>query len=120
MPPCPPPLPPPPRQPQAPAAFTPPASPASWSASPDDDVPDPAGRVDAVACVGSATGGRGPRLPPDEAERVEYLCALQVLDSPKDPRFDDITKLVREKEREGERGRAGVCVRVKGGCGETT
>lgn len=75
------------------SAYTPPASSTDWAVSPPDG-PSPGGPVDAVACVGPASGG-GPRPPPDEAERVEYLCALQALDSPRDPRFDDITKLVR-------------------------
>mgnify|MGYP007096417830 FL=1 len=75
------------------SAYTPPASSTDWAVPPPDG-PLPGGPVDAVACVGPASGG-GPRPPPDEAERVEYLCALQALDSPRDPRFDNITKLVR-------------------------
>jgi hypothetical protein len=33
--------------------------------------------------------------PKNEEERQDYLCALNVLDTPADSRFDDITKLVR-------------------------
>ena len=37
----------------------------------------------------------GAPLPPNEKERHETLCACQILDTAPDPRFDDITKLVR-------------------------
>ena len=37
----------------------------------------------------------GAPLPPNEEERHETLCACQILDTAPDPRFDDITKLVR-------------------------
>ena len=68
--------------------------------------------VDAVACGGRGGDG-GAAKPPDEAERVGFLCGLGILDSPTDPRFDDITKLVRrenarvgnERERKRERER---------------
>ena len=49
--------------------------------------------VDAAACGGRGEDG-GAAEPPDEAERVGFLCGLGILDSPADPRFDDITKLV--------------------------
>ena len=49
--------------------------------------------VDAAACGGRGEDG-GAAKPPDEAERVGFLCGLGILDSPADPRFDDITKLV--------------------------
>lgn len=54
---------------------------------------DGAAAVDAVACGGKGPDG-GAAKPPDEAERVGFLCGLGILDSPADPRFDDITKLV--------------------------
>lgn len=37
----------------------------------------------------------GAPLPANEKERHDTLCACQILDSAPDPRFDDITKLVR-------------------------
>ena len=48
--------------------------------------------VDAAACGGRGEDG-GAAKPPDEAERVGFLCGLGIVDSPADPRFDDITKL---------------------------
>ena len=36
----------------------------------------------------------GAPAPSNEKERHETLCACQILDTPPDPRFDDITKLV--------------------------
>ena len=41
--------------------------------------------------LGGEDGGAA--KPPDEAERVGFLCGLGIVDSPADPRFDDITKL---------------------------
>lgn len=38
---------------------------------------------------------RGAPVPTNEKERHETLCACNILDSSPDPRFDDITKLVR-------------------------
>ena len=38
---------------------------------------------------------KGPWLPSNESERCDSLCKLGILDGPGDPRFDDITKLVR-------------------------
>ena len=38
---------------------------------------------------------QGAPVPANEGERHEQLCKLGVLDSEPDPRFDDITKLVR-------------------------
>lgn len=40
-------------------------------------------------------GFYGAPIPANEKERHETLCACQILDSAPDPRFDDITKLVR-------------------------
>jgi hypothetical protein len=40
-------------------------------------------------------GFYGAPIPANEQERHETLCACQILDSAPDPRFDDITKLVR-------------------------
>ena len=50
---------------------------------------------------------QGAPLPPNEGERHAQLCKLGVLDSEPDPRFDDITKLVR--------GRASLCRRASEG-----
>ena len=44
----------------------------------------------------AATEYLGAPLPANEKERHETLCACQILDSAPDPRFDDITKLVRD------------------------
>lgn len=63
-------------------------------------VPGDAAAVDAVACGGKGEDG-GAAKPPDEAERVGFLCGLGILDSPADPRFDDITKLVGIERKRG-------------------
>jgi hypothetical protein len=36
---------------------------------------------------------RGAPLPQVEASRMEFLCGLNVLDTPPDPKFDEITRL---------------------------
>lgn len=38
---------------------------------------------------------KGAPLPPNEDDRNASLCRLEQLDTPEDPRFDDITQLVR-------------------------
>jgi hypothetical protein len=50
---------------------------------------------------------KGAPRPANEDERQEYLCGLNVLDTPADSRFDDITKLVCHNMRERERGGGG-------------
>ena len=82
---------------------TPPQLPPLALPLPPPDVPD------AVAAVAPAPDG-GAAPPPGEEDRVGFLCGLGVLDTPPDPRFDDITKLVRMGgkgggERGGEEGR---------------
>jgi hypothetical protein len=69
----------------------------------DPAVPD--GEAESPSCMmpyGKAIQNRpeqdgyyGAPFPTNEKERHETLCACQVLDSAPDPRFDDITKLVR-------------------------
>ncbi len=50
---------------------------------------------DAIENRPQQDGFYGAPLPTNEKERHETLCACQILDSAPDPRFDDITKLVR-------------------------
>ena len=87
-----------------------PAPPTQAAPPPTVPVPTPPpDAVDAVAAASAPAPDGGAARPPGEAARVGFLCGLGVLDTPPDPRFDDITKLVSVRERGmgRERGREG-------------
>ena len=62
------------------------AAPAAEVGAPPDDFIETAGR-----------NYKGAPMPVDEDDRCASVCKLGILDTPADPRFDDITKLVRPR-----------------------
>ncbi len=52
-----------------------------------------AGPLPAIAYTEQDAKYQGAPIPSNEKERHAYLCALNLLDTPPDPRFDNITQL---------------------------
>ena len=64
------------------------------TAAPDADVIKDRPNLAAGEFEALTSAYKGAPLPPNEDERNASLCRLEQLDTPEDPRFNDITQLV--------------------------